>query len=207
MASGSGTGNIVYGIGLGLAGKFDQEDCRKNVVMYFILNEVSFRKLCKTYCLVESTSGDGSQSTNDVLAIDVGLRRKSGKDYAFINTKTQYKQLKVQKDSIYLKNEVESARFGTLSQIAKDMLAIPVSTVASESIFNTGGRVVYAFRSSLTPTMVETLIYSQQWLKASGMDEKFIRKFDVEVLSSYFSDLELCTSVEQDFDKSKVIGP
>ena len=45
--------------------------------------------------------------------------------------------------------------------------------------------------------MVEALIYSQQWLKASGMDEKYIRKFDVEVLSSYFSGLELCTSVEQ----------
>ena len=45
MASGSGTRNIVYGIGLGLAGKFDHEDCRKNVAIYFILNEVSFRKV------------------------------------------------------------------------------------------------------------------------------------------------------------------
>ena len=60
---------------------------------------------------MESTSGDGSQSTNDVFAIDVGLRRKSGKVYAFINTKTQYKQLKVQKDSIDLKNEVERYLF------------------------------------------------------------------------------------------------
>ncbi|KAK9188422.1 hypothetical protein WN944_019825 [Citrus x changshan-huyou] len=157
-------------------------------------------KLYKTYCTMESTSGDGSQSSNDVWAIDVGLKRKNGKDYAFINTKTQYKQLKVQKDSIDLKNEVErylfelsedeiddrfdvlgwwsanSARFRTLSQITKDVLAIPVSIVASESAFSTGGRVVDAFRSSLTPTMVEALICSQQWLKASGMDEKYIRK-------------------------------
>lgn len=44
---------------------------------------------------MESTSGDGSQSSNDVLAIDVSLRRKSGKDYTIINTKTQYKELKV----------------------------------------------------------------------------------------------------------------
>ena len=84
-----------------------------------------------------------------------------------------------------------------LSQIAKDVLEIHVSTVASEFAFSAGGRVVYAFRSSLTPTMVEALIYSQQWLKATGMDENYIRKFDVEVSSSYFSDLELCTSVEQ----------
>ncbi|KAK9231632.1 hypothetical protein WN943_021871 [Citrus x changshan-huyou] len=38
-------------------------------------------KLYKTYCPVESTSGGGSQSSNDVWAIDAGLRRKSGKDY------------------------------------------------------------------------------------------------------------------------------
>lgn len=38
-----------------------------------------------------------------------------------------------------------SARFRTLSQIAKDVLAIPVSTMAFESTFNTEGRVVNAF--------------------------------------------------------------
>lgn len=59
MASGSGTGNTVYGSGLGLAGKFDKEDCRKTVAMYFILNEVPFREvesygfhlLCDKLCL------------------------------------------------------------------------------------------------------------------------------------------------------------
>ncbi|KAH9771788.1 BED-type domain-containing protein [Citrus sinensis] len=45
MASGSGTGNTVYGSGLGLAGKFDKEDCKKTVAMYFILNEVPFREV------------------------------------------------------------------------------------------------------------------------------------------------------------------
>ncbi|KAH9685707.1 BED-type domain-containing protein [Citrus sinensis] len=45
LASGSGTGNTVYGSGLGLAGKFDKEDCRKTVAMYFILNEVPFREV------------------------------------------------------------------------------------------------------------------------------------------------------------------
>ena len=58
-----------------------------------------------------------------------------------------------------------SERFPVLSKIARDIIDIPVSTVTSESCFSTGSRVLDSFRSSLTPTIVETLIYSQDWLR------------------------------------------
>lgn len=138
----------------------------------------------------------------------------------FIDMKAQYKQLKVKKGCIDLKNEVEkylfepnedendenfgilgwwkenSVRFRILSQVARDVFAIPVSTVASESVFSTGGRILDPFRSSLTPKMVEALICTQQWLKASGMSEKYIKKTDVEALSSSLNDFEICESIE-----------
>ena len=53
--------------------------------------------------------------------------------------------------------------------MAKDILAIPLSTVASESAFSTGGRVLDVFRSSLAPNTVEALIYAQDWLKKSPL--------------------------------------
>ena len=38
-----------------------------------------------------------------------------------------------------------SSRYPMLSKVAKDVLAVPVSTVASESTFSTGGRIVDPF--------------------------------------------------------------
>ena len=57
--------------------------------------------------------------------------------------------------------------YKVLASMAKDILAIPVSTVASESAFSTSGRVVDEFRSSLGPKTVEALICAQDWLRAS----------------------------------------
>uniref|UniRef100_A0A3Q7FMN0 HAT C-terminal dimerisation domain-containing protein n=1 Tax=Solanum lycopersicum TaxID=4081 RepID=A0A3Q7FMN0_SOLLC len=47
--------------------------------------------------------------------------------------------------------KVNSPRFPVLSQLARDVLAIPMSSVASECAFSTGGRILDPFRSSLTP--------------------------------------------------------
>ena len=58
-----------------------------------------------------------------------------------------------------------SNRYAILAMMARDILAIPLSTVASESAFSTGGRVLDVFRSSLAPNTVEALICAQHWLK------------------------------------------
>ncbi|KAL5815880.1 hypothetical protein ACOSQ3_024258 [Xanthoceras sorbifolium] len=59
------------------------------------------------------------------------------------------------------------AKFPILSLIAKDVFAMPISTVAFESAFSTGGRILDPFRSSLTPKMVEGLILTGNWLQAN----------------------------------------
>ena len=52
--------------------------------------------------------------------------------------------------------------------MARDVLAIPITTVASESAFSTGGGILDDFRSSLTPFMVEALICTQDWMRRAS---------------------------------------
>ncbi|CAH9082436.1 unnamed protein product [Cuscuta europaea] len=44
--------------------------------------------------------------------------------------------------------KLNSERFPILSKMARDVLSVPISTVASESTFSTSGRVLDCFRSS-----------------------------------------------------------
>nr|XP_025626970.1 zinc finger BED domain-containing protein RICESLEEPER 2-like [Arachis hypogaea] len=63
--------------------------------------------------------------------------------------------------------KVNSTKFLILGGIARDVLAMPVSTVASELAFSTRGRVLNNYRSSLTPMIAAALICTQNWLRNS----------------------------------------
>ena len=49
--------------------------------------------------------------------------------------------------------------------IARDIFAILVTTVASESAFSTSGRVLSDHRSRLTPKTLEVLMSAKNWLR------------------------------------------
>ncbi|GKA80597.1 zinc finger BED domain-containing protein RICESLEEPER 2-like protein [Tanacetum coccineum] len=74
--------------------------------------------------------------------------------------------------------KVNTPRFPILSLLARDVMAIPISTVASESVFSTSGRVLDAFRSSLTPPVVESLICTQDWFRENSMLMDAVENWD-----------------------------
>ena len=76
--------------------------------------------------------------------------------------------------------KINNVKYPALSRMARDILCIPVSTVASESAFSAGGRVLDDYRSSLTADMVEVLVCNGDWIRTS-MKAEFhtlrVRKF------------------------------
>ncbi|CAL1377687.1 unnamed protein product [Linum trigynum] len=61
-------------------------------------------------------------------------------------------------------------KYPTISEMARDILAVPISTVASESAFSTGGRVLDSCRTSLSPEAVEAFICCEDWIRSSDSE-------------------------------------
>ena len=156
--------------------------------------------LCRLYeCYNGRNSNSiGTQSSNDFQLLN-GMnvdKDKHDGDFRFVMLQ-KFKKMRETKDCIDTKNEVDrymlepsedpynenfdillwwklnATKYQVLSQIARDVFAIPVSTVASESAFSTGGRILDSFRSSLGAKTVEALICTQNWLRSTSRSIKF----------------------------------
>lgn len=55
-------------------------------------------------------------------------------------------------------------KYKILSKVPVDILAIPISTIASEATFNAEGRVIDEYRSKLNEEFIEVLICGRDWL-------------------------------------------
>jgi len=63
--------------------------------------------------------------------------------------------------------KVNALRFPVVSSMAKKFLAVPASSVSSESTFSCGGRILDDYRSSLKPATVQALVCASSWIRGS----------------------------------------
>nr|XP_010319895.2 zinc finger BED domain-containing protein RICESLEEPER 4-like [Solanum lycopersicum] len=89
--------------------------------------------------------------------------------------------------------KINSPRFSVLAEMARNVLAIPISSVAFECAFSTGGRILDSFRSSLTPKLVQTLVCLQDWIKSES------RPISVE------EDIDVLEQLEQDLANTNIL--
>ncbi|KAK3193104.1 hypothetical protein Dsin_024414 [Dipteronia sinensis] len=115
------------------------------------------------------TSSSSSSSMWDVKGFE-SYKRKHGRQRKLTSELETYLEQEEISGSeefdILLWWKMQKGRYPILSKIARDVLAIPVSTVAFELAFSTGGRTLSSHRSRLHPHTVEALMCTQNWIWA-----------------------------------------
>ncbi|CAI0460738.1 unnamed protein product [Linum tenue] len=60
--------------------------------------------------------------------------------------------------------KLNGLKYPTLQAIARDFLAIPITSVASESAFSSGGRLIDPHRSRLHYDTIEAMMCTRSWI-------------------------------------------
>ncbi|TYG94373.1 hypothetical protein ES288_A11G184100v1 [Gossypium darwinii] len=117
---------------------------------------------------------DSSLDEHNVNSVDFGGDFDESDDYKRYLNESSTRSEKSQLD-IYLEEpelDKSSVRYNELSLLARDLLAIPISTVASESAFSMGKKVITPLRSSLKPKTVQAVVSLDDWMRAKGFSTK-----------------------------------
>ncbi|CAD6256622.1 unnamed protein product [Miscanthus lutarioriparius] len=113
-------------------------------------------------------------------------KRKLEVEFAQYTTRLRVAQARKSEIDTYLEEPLEgdnddfdiltwwksrSDKFPVLSTMVPDFLAIPLSTVSSESAFSLGERILGERRSSLMPEMLKALVCAKDWLFKTAEDQ------------------------------------
>ncbi|KAK8277856.1 hypothetical protein V6Z12_D09G000900 [Gossypium hirsutum] len=128
----------------------------------------------------KSTSSSLAESSNvsNKNPVDSGLDEHNDNSADFVgyfDESNDYKRY-LNESSTRSENQIDvldywsksSVRYNELSLLARDLLAIPISTVASKSAFSMGKKVITPLRSSLKPKTVQAVVCLDDWMRAKG---------------------------------------
>ncbi|GMH09702.1 hypothetical protein Nepgr_011543 [Nepenthes gracilis] len=129
---------------------------------------ISLTSTSVDHCLGSSTGGASSEPRDRLKGFDKYLHETSQSQSA-ISDLDKYLEEPVFPRSydfdIFSWWKVHTPRYPILSMMARDVLGVPMATIAPELAFKTGGKVLDQYRSSLNPDTVQALVCTQDWLR------------------------------------------
>ncbi|TYJ00655.1 hypothetical protein E1A91_A13G100000v1 [Gossypium mustelinum] len=143
-----------------------------------------------------------SLGEHNVNSVDFGGDFDESGDYKrYLNessTKSEKSQLDIylEEPELELNSQIDvldywnksSVRYNELSLLARDLLAIPITTVVSESTFSMGKKVITPLRSSLKPKTVQVIVCLDNWMRAKGFStSNYYSRFIVVILYYFLS--------------------
>ncbi|CAI0375302.1 unnamed protein product, partial [Linum tenue] len=99
---------------------------------------------------------------------------------------------------------VNAGKYPLLQEVARDLLAVPVTSVASESAFSSGGRLLDPHRSRLHFDTVEALMCTRSWIQSDIC--KDAGKADIQGLETCFSAMTMEDPSCEEFTKEDFQG-
>ncbi|CAB4263761.1 unnamed protein product [Prunus armeniaca] len=196
---------------------YNSEEMTKVRDMLFSLFDLYFR----IYSSSESVSGTSSASNGARSHVDDMVSKEcldvmkefdnfESEEFTTSAQKTQL-QLYLDEPKIDRKTKlnvldfwkVNQFRYPELSILARDLLYIPISTVASESAFSVGGRVLDQYRSALKPENVEALVCTRDWI--FGEDNCTLAP-NLEELTEDISKMEINATDSAEGSNTVIVG-
>ena len=141
---------------------------------YSLLKEYHEKLVVGDEGIGDSTSTRSTTNSDNISEYDLFISTKKRKRVDSIKSELDHylDEDVVQKiDGFDLLNwwKVNGLKYPNLQRLARDFLAVPASTVASESAFSASGRLVSPHRNRLHPKTLEALMCAQSWLWAAEM--------------------------------------
>ncbi|KAJ9539052.1 hypothetical protein OSB04_031785 [Centaurea solstitialis] len=112
---------------------------------------------------IESVDVEGPEKSELAMYLEEGVHRVQG-------------QAGMQSFNALEWWKIHKLKYRVLSQMAMDVLAIPISTVASESTFSAGGRVIDPYRSLLGADTVQMFICGRDWIRQMYGTKQILRR-------------------------------